>query len=204
MTGQPSIAAIVLAAGRSSRMGHFKLLADVGGEPMLRKVVRAALEAQAQPVIVVTGNEADAVRQSLSGLDVAFVHNPDFALGLSTSLKAGITALPAGVAGALVMLGDMPLLEARHLEFLLAAFEPGRIVVPVRGGRQGNPVIWPRETFAPMADLSGDAGAKKLLSAFAANVREVEMPDDAIFRDIDTPDALGDLQREIRARPPSA
>ncbi|MGL1659511.1 nucleotidyltransferase family protein, partial [Vibrio parahaemolyticus] len=75
------------------------LLADVGGEPMLRWVVRAAREAQARPVIVVTGNEAEAVKQSLSGLDVEFVHNPDFALGLSTSLKAGVAALPETVAG---------------------------------------------------------------------------------------------------------
>lgn len=197
------IAAVILAAGRSSRMGHFKLLADVGGEPMVRKVVRAAVEAQSRPVIVVTGNEADAVRQSLSGLDVTIVHNPDFALGLSTSLKAGIAALPAAVAGALVLLGDMPLLEAAHLERLLGAFEPGRIVVPVRSGRRGNPVLWPRETFARMAHLSGDAGAKALLSEFAANVREIEMPDDAIFRDIDTPEALGDLQREIGTKPSS-
>ena len=91
MTPEPSIAAVVLAAGRSTRMGaENKLLADIGGKPMVRRVVEAALASRARPVLVVTGHQADGVRAALAGLEVAFVDNPDYAVGLSSSLKAGI------------------------------------------------------------------------------------------------------------------
>lgn len=198
MTQQATkIAALVLAAGRSSRMGHFKLLADVGGEPMLRHIVREALASSARPVIVVTGHEAGAVGASLADLDVQLVHNPDYALGLSTSLKAGIAALPPAVEGALVMLGDMPQVTAQHIEALLSAFAPGAVVVPVQSGRRGNPILWPRAAFAGIGTLSGDAGARKLLADFTDRIREVEIASDAIFRDIDTPDALDALRAEF-------
>src|SRR5262245_46502411 len=99
------IAALVLAAGRSTRMGAAnKLLADVGGKPMVRHAVEAALASQAHPVLVVTGHQADEVCAALAGLDVAVATNPNFATGLSSSLRVGIRALPKGVAGALVLL----------------------------------------------------------------------------------------------------
>ena len=95
MTESPDIAAIVLAAGRSTRMGAAnKLTADIGGKPMVRCVVEAALASAASPVLVVTGHQAADVRAALAGLAVAFVDNPDYAAGLSTSLKAGIAAVP--------------------------------------------------------------------------------------------------------------
>lgn len=197
MSGHARVAAVILAAGRSSRMGHAKLLADVGGVAMLRRVVDAALRSPARPVIVVTGHEAAAVARLLEGLDVILVHNPDFAAGLSTSLKAGIAALPADIAGALVLLGDMPQITAHHIGALLAAFDTGSIVVPISGGKRGNPILWPSEAFPRFAELSGDAGARKLLAEFAPRVREVEIGGDAIFRDIDTPDALAALRAEI-------
>src|SRR5262249_58415650 len=101
----------------------------------------------------------------LAGLDLAFVANPDFAEGLSTSLKAGIAAVPAACDGALVLLGDMPRIEALHLDRLIEAFAPGAIVVPVHEGRQGNPVLWPRSLFAEIMQLQGDAGAKGRIAA---------------------------------------
>ncbi|MDX2201977.1 MAG: nucleotidyltransferase family protein [Hyphomicrobiaceae bacterium] len=197
MTAPATVAAVILAAGRSSRMGHPKLLADVGGTPMLRRVVQAALGSPARPILVVTGHEAAAVAHSLEGLDVGLVHNAEFAAGLSTSLKAGIAALPAGIDGAVVLLGDMPQVTAAHISALLAAFAPGLVVVPVHAGRRGNPILWPREAFARIASLSGDAGAKRLLAEFADLVREVEIASPAIFRDIDTPEALAALRAEI-------
>ena len=197
----PRIAAVVLAAGRSSRMGHFKLLAEIAGRPMLRHVVDAALASSARPVVVVTGNEADRVAQALQDLDVHLVHNQDFAAGLSTSLKAGIGALSPDIDAAIILLGDMPRIAGTHIAALIGAFAPGAIVVPVRQGQRGNPVLWPRDFFPQLLSLSGDQGARRLLVDLAARVREVEMPDDAIFQDIDTPEALALLQAQAPKTP---
>ena len=166
----PNIACIVLAAGRSTRMGAAnKLLADIGGKPMVRRVMEAALASRARPVLAVTGHQAASVAAALAGLEVAFVDNPDYAVGLSSSLKAGIGAVPVGCDGALVLLGDMPQITAAHLDRLIAAFaaEDGAVIVPTHEGRRGNPVLWPRARFAEMLQLEGDAGAKRLMAAHA-------------------------------------
>jgi molybdenum cofactor cytidylyltransferase len=200
MTHSLRIAAIVLAAGRSTRMGPAnKLLADVAGKPMALHVVETALASRARPVLVVTGHQADEVRAALAGLDVAFVANPDYAGGLSTSLKAGIGAVPGTADGALVLLGDMPRIGSDHIDRLIAAFAEAQgraIVVPTYQGRRGNPVLWPSALFAEMLQLEGDAGAKRLLSVHAERLREVDLGTDAIFADIDTPEALAQLRAE--------
>ena len=137
------------------------------------------------------------MRVALGGLDVAFVANPDYAMGLSSSVKAGIAALPASADGALVLLGDMPRIESGHIDGLIAAFaeaEGDAIVVPTHEGRRGNPVLWPSAYFAEMLQLDGDAGAKRLMAAHAGDVREVDLGTDAIFIDVDTPDALAKLR----------
>jgi len=193
------IAAIVLAAGRSTRMGAAnKLLADIGGSPMVRRVVEAALASRARPVLVVVGHQAEEVRAALAGLDVTFVANADYAAGLSTSLKAGVAAVPPEAAGALVLLGDMPGIRAQHIDRLIgefmAAATPEAIVVPVHRGRRGNPVLWPRACFAAILQLEGDAGAKRLLSENHDAVREVDLGTEAIFLDVDTPEALAKLR----------
>jgi molybdenum cofactor cytidylyltransferase len=199
LVGSPHIAAIVLAAGRSTRMGAAnKLTADVGGKPMARRVVEAASASAASPVLVVTGHQAADVRAALAGLTVAFVDNPDYAVGLSSSLKAGIRAVPPAADGALVLLGDMPQITGVHLDSLIAAFaaEGGAgIIVPTHTGRRGNPVLWPRVCFEEMLQLDGDAGAKRLLTAHASRVREVELATDAIFADVDTPEALAQIRK---------
>ena len=198
MPERTHIAAIVLAAGRSTRMGAAnKLLADVGGKPMLRHAVEAALASQARPVLVVTGHQGDDVRASLAGLDVGFVANPDFALGLSSSLKAGIRALPKAVAGALVLLGDMPRIEAAHLDAMIAAFASGMgeaIVVPMHEGRRGNPVLWPAALFREMLALEGDVGARRLMVRHASRVHEIDLGTDAVLMDVDTPEVLARLR----------
>lgn len=196
MSGRaPRIACIVLAAGRSTRMGPAnKLLADIGGTPMVRRAVEAALASQARPVLVVTGHMAAEVTATLAGLDVTFVANPDYATGLASSLKAGIGALPPSCDGALIVLGDMPRIAPEHLDALVAAFAPDTIVVPVHEGRQGNPVLWPAKYFPELLQLDGDAGARRLIGIHAAHVREVDLATDAIFADIDTPEALAALR----------
>jgi molybdenum cofactor cytidylyltransferase len=190
----PRIAVVVLAAGRSIRMGAAnKLLADIGGRPMVRRVVETALASAARPVLVVTGHMASEVGAALSGLQVTLVANPDYATGLASSVKAGIRAVPQECAGALVMLGDMPRVTAAHVERLIGAFaaaEGRAIIVPVHEGRQGNPVLWPARFFPELLQLDGDVGAKRLVAAYAGEVCEVDLGTDAIFVDVDTPDAL--------------
>jgi molybdenum cofactor cytidylyltransferase len=193
----PRVAAIVLAAGQSSRMGaRNKMLADVGGKPMAARAVDAVLASGARPAIVVLGHQADAVRAALAGRDVTFVHNPDYAEGLSTSLRAGLNALPDGCDGAVICLGDMPRIEARHIDKLIAAFNPaeGRaICVPTKDGKRGNPVLWAARFFPEMKKVHGDAGAKHLIGDYDEVVREVPVDDNAVLLDIDTPQALAAL-----------
>jgi molybdenum cofactor cytidylyltransferase len=164
---------------------------------MVRGAVEAALASRARPVLVVTGHQAAGIEAALGGREITLIDNPDYAVGLSSSLKAGIRAVPAGCDGALVLLGDMPQITGAHLDRLIAAFaaEPGAaIVVPTREGRRGNPVLWPRARFAEMLQLEGDAGAKRLMAAHASRVREVELDTDAIFADVDTPEALAKVR----------
>lgn len=189
------IAAVVLAAGRSTRMGVTnKLLADVGGKPMVRYAVEAALASQARPVLVVTGHMAAQVSAACAGLDVILVPNPAYATGLASSLKAAIAALPSTCTGALILLGDMPHITSAHLDLLIAAHAPDAIVVPVHAGRQGNPVLWPAKYFRELLQLGGDTGAKRLIAAHAAQVREIDLATTAIFADVDTPEALARLR----------
>jgi molybdenum cofactor cytidylyltransferase len=191
------IAAVVLAAGRASRMGSNKLVAELDGEPIVRRTVRAVLGSRARPVIVVTGHDAEAVRGALAGLAVQLVHNPEFAEGMSTSLRVGLDA--AGpVDAALICLGDMPRLRASHFDAVIdaaGAGDPADILVPTHDRKRGNPVLWPRRYFAEISELSGDVGARSLLERHADHVRLVAIDDPAILVDVDTPAALAELRR---------
>ncbi len=199
----PTIAAVILAAGRSSRMGaENKLLADVGGKPMVRRAVEAALASAARPVIVVLGHQSARVRAALNGLDITVVENPDYAEGLSTSLRRGLDALPDDVDGALVGLGDMPRVTAAEIDRLIAAFNPleGRaICVPSAGGKRGNPVLWGRAFFPEMRQVTGDTGARALIAAYGEAVCEVPMAGDGVLVDIDEPQALAALRSKLQS-----
>ena len=190
----PRIAAVVLAAGQSRRMGPVnKLLAEIRGKPMVAHVVDVALKSQARPVLAVTGHEAAKVSAALQGRDVVLVDNPDFAEGISTSLNRGLRALPREVDGALICLGDMPEVTPEQLNRLIAAFSPdeGRaICVPTVHGKRGNPVLFARRFFEEMESVSGDAGARHLIGEAPELVCEVEMADNGVLLDIDTPQAL--------------
>ena len=130
-----------------------------------------------------------------------FAHNPDFAEGLSTSLRTGLAALPADVDGALICLGDMPTVAPGVLDKLIAAYNPteGRtICVPVAHGRRGNPVLWDRRFFADMARISGDTGARHLIGENAEQVCEIQVDTDGVLDDVDTPDGLASLVEKTR------
>ncbi|MGY2807377.1 MULTISPECIES: NTP transferase domain-containing protein [unclassified Bradyrhizobium] len=192
--GNRNVAAIVLAAGRSTRMGGpNKLLAELDGKKLARIVAEQALASKASEVIVVTGHQAELVEQALDGLKVKFVRNPDFAGGLASSVKAGIAAVSDSADGAIVCLGDMPLIDAKLIDRLIETFAPDRghlIAVPVSEGRRGNPVLWSRRFFKELMTLDGDIGARHLITKHAEVVAEVPVDGDSAFLDIDTPQAL--------------
>jgi molybdenum cofactor cytidylyltransferase len=194
-----NIAAVILAAGRSTRMGGpNKLLAEIGGRPLVRIVTEQALASQASDVIVVTGHQAEQVEKALLGLKVKFVRNPDFAEGLASSVKAGIAAVPDNADGAVICLGDMPLISAHLIDRLIEAFAPDRgnlIAVPVSDGRHGNPVLWSRRFFSELMTLDGDIGARHLIAKHSEAVAEVPVEGHGAFLDIDTPQALEDARR---------
>jgi molybdenum cofactor cytidylyltransferase len=195
------VAAVVLAAGRSSRMGPVnKLTAEIKGKPLVRIVTEQALASKASPVIVVTGHERENVEAALTGLSVKLVHNPRYADGLGTSLKAGITAVPEEVDAAIVCLGDMPRVDAALINQLIAAYDPERsalVVVPVIDGRRGNPVLWSRRFFSDLMAVEGDIGARNLIANYTEAVTEVPVAGSAAFTDVDTPESLSAVKAEI-------
>jgi molybdenum cofactor cytidylyltransferase len=193
MADEGPVAAVVLAAGQSRRMGAAnKLLATFDGEALVRRTVRAAIASKADPVIVVTGHMADGVTAALAGLAFEITHNPDYADGLATSLHTGLAAVPATASGALVMLADMPGVSGGVIDRLIAAFAPsdGRsIVLPTAAGKRGNPVLWSRAYFPELMALAGDTGARHLLAEHDEAVTSVEIGP-AVAVDVDTPEAL--------------
>jgi molybdenum cofactor cytidylyltransferase len=190
----PRIGAILLAAGRSSRMGSAnKLLSEVAGEAMVARALDALLASRARPIVAVVGHEAAKLRAAIADRPVGIVENPAYASGMASSLKAGLLALPVDIDGVLICLGDMPRVDPGALDRLIAAFNPteGRaICLPVWQGKRGNPVLWAKRFFAEMGSLAGDVGARHLIGQYGELVAEVPMPDDAVLLDIDTPEAL--------------
>jgi molybdenum cofactor cytidylyltransferase len=195
----PRIAAIILAAGQSRRMGQInKLLAKIDGQAMVNRVVNAVRASCAGPVLVVVGHEADKLRATIGDDGVRFIENPDYANGLSTSLACAIAALDPDVDGVVVCLGDMPRVSAAAIDRLVAAFDPleGRaICVPTHNGKRGNPMIFARRFFDEVCDISGDLGARQLTGAYPELTCEVEMTEDGVLLDIDTPSALSRIRR---------
>ncbi|HEX5507222.1 MAG TPA: NTP transferase domain-containing protein, partial [Pseudolabrys sp.] len=195
------IAAVVLAAGRSTRMGAInKMIAEIGGKPLVRIAAEQALGSHASPVIVVTGHQKEKVESALNGLNVRFVHNADYAEGLGTSLKTGIAAVPDSADGAIVCLGDMPQVNAKLIDRLLAAFDPDRgalVVVPTIEGRRGNPVVWARRFFPDLMAIKGDIGARHLIGSYGEAVAEVAVKGEAALTDVDTPESFSAVKAEI-------
>lgn len=186
MATDGTVAAIILAAGRSSRMGDDnKLLMPIDGKPMVTHAVDAAMASRAEPVIVVTGHDAEAVTAALGDIDAQVVHASDHAEGMSRSLVCGLDAVPEKASAVVVCLGDMPRVRADHLNRLIQAHAPGAICVASFDSRRGNPVLLDRAYFGEIRHITGDKGARDLIRRHEANVREVTMDDDAPLLDID-------------------
>ena len=197
----PAVAALLLAAGMSRRMGGpNKLLQDIGGEAMVVRTLQAVRQAAVDDIVVVLGHNGAEIRAAIekaAGDDkrLRFVDNPNFAEGLSTSLQAGLTALPDKADAVLVCLADMPAVSAAQIGRLIAAFNPVEqraICVPTYKGKRGNPILWARRFVPEMRKLAGDVGARHLIGENAETVCEVEMGDAAVLTDLDTPEALRD------------
>lgn len=181
--------------------GANKLLQDVDGRPIVRRVIGALQGVPLVERIVVTGADAEHVRATLGGLDVRFVHNPEHAEGIAASIRAGVAALPPGLDGVIIVPGDMPWLTPDDIAAVINAFDPEAdraICVPVRGGRRGNPVLWAARHFEALASLTGDTGGRQLFARLASEISEVPVRGPGGFIDVDTPAQL----RAARHSPP--
>ncbi len=198
---QPKIAAIVLAAGRSSRMGRNKLLLDWNGKPIVAHVLDKLAGIGFAETVVVTGHQAGKVKSALGDrTDLKIIEARDHATGMAASLKAGLNALSPSSDAALVILGDMPQISADLLRRLVSAYQPleGRaIVLPAADGKRGNPVLFDRRFFAEMLQLEGDVGARHIIGSNAELVAEVTAPAHEIFIDVDTPEAYQQLLASV-------
>jgi molybdenum cofactor cytidylyltransferase len=194
---------VILAAGRSTRFSGdqpaaTKLIAEFRGKPLIRHVADAALGSAARPLIAVTGHARDLVQAALADVPVTFVHNKDYASGLASSLRGGIAAVPQSARGAIILLGDMPLVTSDLIDQLIRSFGGSAnadAVAPVTAGRRGNPVLLARSLFAGVAGLTGDEGARRLLQNPGIHVIEIASAGEAAGADIDTPEALETLRK---------
>jgi len=194
------IAAVVLAAGLSRRMGQAKLLMPVGGRAIVRYVVESVLAGGVDSVWVVTGPDVEPIEAALAGLEVQIVVNPAPEEGQASSVRAGIAALPAGVDAALIALGDQPALAPAIIPALLAARRTSAklIVAPRYRDGQGNPVLFKREVFPELLCLTGDQGARPIIQKEPARVEWVEL-DLPMPPDVDTPGDYEKIRAKLRA-----
>ena len=203
--GRPLLAALVLAAGESRRMGDAnKLTIPVDGTPMVARVVDALQQSRAQRVIVVTGHEPERIQDALSDRNVELVHNPDYAEGIGASVRAGVAALGEDVDGALVALADMPWVSTEVINLLIDAFTSDpelSIFIPMFGGKRGNPVLWGAQHFPELLALAGDVGGKALFRRHAGAICYVDVESASVNIDVDTQDALQALGIQGRGEP---
>ena len=204
------IAAVVLAAGRATRMGEPKVLLSLGGRTLLAHAIAAAQASRCEAVLVVAGAQADAVRREAEALGAGVVVNPHYADGMATSLAAAIAALPADCEAAVVLLGDQPRVGAAAIDRLIAAYRAtGKPMVLSRyAGTAGAPALMTslpaagppaliaRPLFPEVAALTGDAGARSVAARHPDRVAEVALAPDEAW-DVDTPDDLARLRQAL-------
>ena len=193
------IAAIVPAAGMSTRMGRNKLLLAFKGKPLIARAVDTLLESEVDQVVVVLGHEADKVKAKLQGRQVTIVENPNYGQGMSTSIRVGLGAVSSDARAIMIYLADQPLLEPEDVNRLIRAFAEARehnksIVVPYFRGQRGNPVILDASYKEDILEVVGEVGCKRVIKRNPDKVLVVEMETDHVVRDVDSMDDYEGLQ----------
>lgn len=198
MRSGSKVTGIILAAGEGSRMGRTKQLLPFRGKTLVECVVDSALASRLERLVVVLGHDAEAIEPLLNGREVTIVNNPDYRSGQSSSLRAGLQAVSGDAEAVLFLLGDQPLVTPALINRMIAAGEASDspIILPARRGKRGNPVLFRRETFAAIAALDDDCGARSLFAAYASRLLMVAVDDPAIHFDVDTGDDYRRLLEE--------
>lgn len=192
------IAAIVPAAGMSKRMGRNKLLLPFRGKPLIVRAVDTLLDSAVDEIVVVLGHEAETVKDRLKGKQVVLVENPDYREGMSTSVRAGLRAVPSEAEAIMIYLADQPLLEPEDVNRLIAAFAEARrqnksIVIPFFRGQRGNPVILDSSYKEEILEVVGDVGCRRAIKRNPDRVLVVEMETDHAVRDVDSEEDYQEL-----------
>lgn len=214
MPTQNTTAAIILAAGSSSRMsdGQHKLLLPLGSRPVLHHVIEATLSSQARPIILVLGHQAAQVRIQIGTYalhqDITIIENPDYRQGMSTSLRMGVSALTDMKnnhrqsinvpTSTVILLADQPLITASIIDTLIATREAtGKaIVVPLYHGKRGNPVLLAEDLFPELMEVTGDEGGRSVIQRHPQDIATVELSEAATNYDIDTWEAYQQVVAE--------
>jgi molybdenum cofactor cytidylyltransferase len=184
------IAALVLAAGRSRRMGVQKLLLPLGGQPVIARIVDKVLRSPVDKVLVVVRQGDESVARALGGRKVRFVANPHAEGEMLSSVRCGLLAVPAEADGVLIVLGDQPGISREVVAELVRTFQAGSrgIVVPTCGGQRGHPLLVATRYRDEILSRYDDTGLRGLLRAYPEDVWEVEVSTPKIFDDMDTPE----------------
>ncbi len=188
------IAAIVLAAGKSERMGQPKALLPYRGSTFLEHILKAIDDSTIDETVVVVGHHRKAITRRIDLRSV--VYNANYRSGMVTSLQAGIRALPDELDGAVIFLVDHPVIEPKTIDALLSRFESGAIVLPVYGGRRGHPVVFSRAVLDEILELPATTGANTVVGRRPDRVIEVEVDEPGILVDVDTPEHLEALRSD--------
>lgn len=199
MTRDGKIAAVVLAAGASTRMGQNKMLLELAGESVLRRAVRAARVAGLAPVLVVTGHQSERVAAEIEDLDCTLVHNPDHETGIHTSVRAGVAHLPEDVAATIVMLADMPFVTATMLEEMVALYHAGDapLLISQYGVINAPPMLYDRALFAELAVMQRRCG-KEVIDRHREEAAVAHWPETALA-DLDTPEDYRRISERLEA-----
>lgn len=182
------VAAIILAAGSSERMGRPKQLLLIDGQPMVRRVAEVVCASALSQVLVIVGANAERVAEALHGLPVELLHNPAWPEGMSTSLRTGLRAVRPDIEAVLVVLADQPALTPGLLQRLVERYRITRapIVAPFYRGHRGNPVLFGRSLFPELLAIHGDRGARRIIARHEERVERVALDDAAVVQDVDT------------------
>lgn len=194
-----TVAACVLAAGQSARMGEAnKLLATLNGKTLLQHVLNSLQCSRIDEICVITGYQSGQVSESISAFDVKLVTNEACSCGLSTSIRTGVENLSEHIDGVLICLGDMPFVSTYTINKIVAAFKSsGEIIVPTCLGQDGNPLLWPKPYFDKLMNLKGDRGAKYLLKEYPEQVNRLDVENIGIVLDVDDTQTLEFLRSKF-------